>query len=84
MLPTLRPTVTHDVDQLDAQLRQALLAFIGQGDRVRSAVHPEAMNYVFELEEAGAAARKLSCAFSAIPATLHVLLPRKAGGREAS
>jgi hypothetical protein len=34
------------------------------------------MNYVFELEDAGAAARKVSCAFSAIPGTLRVFLPR--------
>jgi hypothetical protein len=82
MLPTLRPSVAHELDTLDEPTRQALQHFIMTHGRARSAAHPEAMNYVFHLEDAGAAPRTVSAPFSAIPESLRGLLPDPRSGQQ--
>lgn len=75
-LPTLRPRSVHALDALDAATREAALAFVCSGARVRSAAHPEAMNYLFELAGGDDAPRRRSCPYTEVPETLRGLLPR--------
>ena len=81
MLPTLSPSVAHDLDALDEPTRQTLMRFVAEGGRAKSAPHAEAMNYVFRLEDAAAAPRTVSAPFSAIPEILHGLLPGPRSGQ---
>lgn len=75
MLPTLRPSVEHALDTLDAPTRQVLQDFIAKEGRVASAPHPEAMVYVFTLDDDAAPPRTVSVPFSRIPEPLRRLLP---------
>ena len=72
-LPTLRPSKTWPVDDLDDATRAALHAFVASAGRQRAAAHAGAMSYVFELTGPGAGS--VSVAFAQIPDALHPLLP---------
>jgi hypothetical protein len=74
MLPTLRPSKTWDLGDLDDASRQAVLDFMATAGRQRGAAHADAMSYVFELS-AAAGGGTVSVPFSAIPKALHGLLP---------
>ena len=80
MLPTLRPTVVHSGDALDAATRQAVLAFMGPAGvasaPARPAPHPEAMGYLLELLQDGQVTQQRRCPFAAVPEGLRPLLPR--------
>ena len=72
-LPTLRPSKTWAMDDLDDATRAALQALVASAGRQRAAAHAGAMSYVFELT--GPRARTVSVAFAQIPDALHPLLP---------
>ena len=72
-LPTLRPSKTCQLDDLDGALQAALHDFVANAGRQRAAAHAGAMSYVFELT--GPRARTVSVAFAQIPDALHPLLP---------
>jgi hypothetical protein len=73
-LSTLRPTrVLHDVD-LTPQACAVVREFVCSKERKRSAQHPDAFTYVFELEEAGAITTT-SADFDEVPETLRPMLP---------
>lgn len=76
-LPTLRPSKTWPLDDLDAATQAVLFAFVASAGRQRAAAHPGAMSYVFELTGPGAGsdAGVVSVAFAQIPEALHPLLP---------
>lgn len=74
MLPTMRPSKTHDLSSLDAATQAALTQFMATTGRVEAAPHAGAMNYVFELDsEAGGG--KVSAGFAGVPVVLRGLLP---------
>lgn len=70
MLPTMRPSKTWALDELEPHVRHAAQAFMAAAGRARGAPHAEAMSYVFELD-----GRTVSVPFADIPAELHALLP---------
>jgi hypothetical protein len=72
-LPTLRPSKTWQLDDLDDATCAALRAFGATAGRQRAAAHAGAMSYVFELT--GPDAVTVSVAFTQIPESLHPLLP---------
>ena len=72
-LPTLRPSKTWQLDDLDSATQAALRAFLAGAGRQRAAAHAGAMSYVFELS--GPDAGTVSVAFAQIPDVLHPLLP---------
>ena len=72
-LPTLRPSKTWQLDDLDDATRAALRAFVATAGRQRAAAHANAMSYVFEL--GGSEGGTVSVAFAQIPEALHPLLP---------
>jgi hypothetical protein len=72
-LPTLRPSRSWNLDDLDEATRSALRTFVARAGRQRAAPHAGAMSYVFEL--AGDEACTVSVAFAQIPEALHALLP---------
>lgn len=74
LLPTLRPSRTWELAELDEETRAAVLAFMRAAPPVKSARHPDAMSYVFELDAEG---RRLTttAAYAAIPEALRPLLP---------
>ena len=74
MLPTMRPSKTHDLSSLDAATQAALSQFMDTTGRVEAAPHAEAMNYVFELDS-DAGGGKVSAGFVGVPAALRGLLP---------
>lgn len=73
-LPTLRPSKTWALADLDEPTCQAVLAFVASAGRQRGAAHAEAQSWVFELS-AAAGGGTVSVPFAAIPASLHALLP---------
>ncbi len=75
MLPTLRPSSSHDVEALDQATREALDAFMAlHRASAQTASHAEAMVYIFEVH-APKSVMTCSAAYTAIPEALKGLLP---------
>lgn len=74
MLPTLRPTCSHNLSDLDAATRAQLLAFMRDTPPASAAPYPDAMPYVFELAAAGKV-QTVSAAYDDVPPSLRLLLP---------
>lgn len=74
LLPTLRPSRTHALDDLDAATQAAVKDFVAAHTRQGRAAHADATSYVFEL--AGPkGTQTVSVGFDAIPRALLDLLP---------
>ena len=74
LLPTLRPSRTHDMGALDAATQALVKDFVDSSTRQRRAAHADATSYVFEL--AGPrGTQTVSVGFDAIPKALLDLLP---------
>ncbi len=74
MLPTMRPSKTHELSSMDGDTQAALAKFMAGAGRLEKAPHAEAMSYVFEID-GDAGGGKVSAGFGAVPAVLRALLP---------
>lgn len=73
MLPTLRPSKTWALVELDEDTRAAVAEFVRTAPAAGRASHPDAMSYVFELS--GDKPATVAVPYDAVPKLVRPLLP---------